>query len=82
MSEQNQKTYPAAFTMHTVHGPVPACVKHAQQLAGLGRMFGMPVPATAPEEGAQCINCINESLAAEVKAARTAAPGKTQEQQP
>jgi hypothetical protein len=53
--------YPAAFTVHWPAGPVPACVKHARALIGLGRVMGMHVPATAPEEGAQCTNCINEA---------------------
>lgn len=69
MSTPESQTYPAAFTVHTAQGPVPACVKHSRQLIGLGRILGMHYTATGVNEGDQCTNCINEALAAQVKAA-------------
>jgi len=53
--------FPCAFKVHWATGPVDCCVRHARALIALGRLLGSHVAATAPTEGAECINCKNEA---------------------
>lgn len=59
--------YPAVFIVHWPGKDIPACVKHAEQLVGLGRVLGCAVSVTPvihpplDEDIISCVNCENEA---------------------
>jgi len=53
--------YPAALIVHTPSGPVASCEAHAAKIKALMAFMGAHTNATPAPEGAECVNCRNES---------------------